>query len=61
MFTSQKAKMWAAVVGATCIAIAQAFPEYASYASVVIAVLTALGVYAVPNAPATVEGQSDDA
>lgn len=51
MFTSPKAKMWAAVVGATCIAIAQAFPEYASYASVVIAVLTALGVYAVPNTP----------
>ena len=49
--TSPKAKMWVALLGAAAIAIAQAFPQYAPYASVIIAVCTTFAVYEVPNTP----------
>jgi len=45
------AKALVAIAGATAVATAQAFPEYASVISIVVAFITAVGVYMVPNLP----------
>lgn len=45
------AKAIVAILGAVAIAVAESFPETAQYASVVVALVTAFGVYMIPNLP----------
>lgn len=45
------AKAAVAILGAAAIAVAEQFPETGPYAAVIIATITAFGVYMVPNIP----------
>ena len=54
--TPAAAKFWVGVVGAVVVAVLSALPDDPQWLVVVSAVLTAVGVYLVPNAaPETVD------
>jgi len=46
------AKTWLAVIGAVAVTLTIVLPEVPSWWTIVVSVLTALGVYAQPNAEA---------
>lgn len=48
--TRQAAKFWVGLVGAVLAAVAASMPDAPRAVGIVLAVVTALGVYLVPNA-----------
>jgi hypothetical protein len=46
---SKYRKFAVALVGVAAVLVAQLFPQYTEELAVVVSILTALGVYAVPN------------
>jgi hypothetical protein len=59
--TRQAAKFWVGLVGAVLAAVVASMPDAPRAVGIVLAVVTALGVYVTPNAPAAISDGDPEA